>query len=66
MITPDVIALPQCPVCEKPMDAVLRRNDIVLMTCVACRVSATIPASVWEANRAHARTIPTDVSPAQP
>lgn len=45
------------------MDAVLRRNDIILMLCVACRVSATIPASVWEANRPVARTIPTDVPP---
>ena len=66
MTTPDGVALPQCPVCQKPMDAVLRRNDIILMTCVTCRVSATIPASVWEANRAQARTIPTDLPPAQP
>ena len=58
--------LPCCPVCNKTMDAVLRRNDIILMLCAACGVSATIPASVWDANRAHARTIPTEVPPAQP
>jgi hypothetical protein len=64
MSTPEVIALPDCPVCKKPMDAIFRRNDIVLMSCVACRVSETIPAALWEANRAQARTIPTEVPPA--
>lgn len=63
MSVPEEARLPDCPVCRKPMDAILRRNGIILMLCAACRVSATIPASVWEANRMHARTIPTDVPP---
>lgn len=63
MSSPELAPLPDCPVCKKPMDAILRRNDIILMLCVTCRVSATIPASVWEANRGHARTIPTEVPP---
>lgn len=44
------------------MDAVFRRNEMILMLCVPCRVSEAIPASVWEANRLQARTIPTDIS----
>jgi hypothetical protein len=47
------------------MDAILRRNHIVLMTCIPCGVSSTISASVWEANRARARTIPTEIPPTQ-
>ena len=55
--------LPNCPVCGKPMDAVLRRNDIVLMTCRECRVSSTIAASTWEAGRSAMHTTPRILPP---
>ena len=55
--------LPKCPICDKPMDAVLRRNEIVLMVCFECRVSATMPASEWEAGRSAMSPIPTVLPP---
>ena len=45
------------------MDGVLRRNDIVLMICFECRVSATIPAADWEAGRSAMSPIPTVLPP---
>jgi hypothetical protein len=46
------------------MRAVLRRNDVVLMVCGDCRVSAAIPAADWDSTLtpAKAAEIPT-VSP---
>ena len=45
------------------MDGVLRRNDIVLMICFACGVSATVPAAEWEAGRSAMSLIPTVLPP---